>query len=135
MATVSSKAKRALHYPTSDGRPMAENDLHRILMMDLIQTLDYFFADKPMVYVSGNLLIYYVPGNKRKHVAPDVFVVFGVKKEKREYYLTWEEGKNPTVVIEVTSSSTRQEDIKKKFELYRDVLEVKEYFLFDPRRD
>ena len=52
--------------------------------------------------------------NKRKHVAPDVFVVIGVAKKKREYYLTWEEGKNPTVVIEITSSSTRQEDIKKE---------------------
>jgi Uma2 family endonuclease len=135
MATISTKNERRITYPTSDGRPMAETDLHRDLMMALIQILEHHCADKPMVYVSGNLLIYYVPGNKRKHVAPDVFVVIGVAKKKREYYLTWEEGKNPTVVIEITSSSTKQEDIKKKFELYRDVLEVKEYFLFDPRRD
>jgi hypothetical protein len=35
-------------------------------------------------------------------------------------------------VIEVTSSSTRSEDTKKKFLLYQDVLKVQEYFLFDP---
>lgn len=114
---------------------MAETDYHRDLMFRLIQILKRWFRDKPMVYVSGNLLIYYEPGNKRKHVAPDVFVVFGVAKKDREYYLCWEEGKFPSVVIEVTSSSTRSEDVKKKFLLYRDVFGVKEYFLFDPRSD
>jgi Uma2 family endonuclease len=135
MATITSNTNTDIRYPTSDGRPMAETDLHRDIMVDTIQKLDSFFAPKPMVYVSGNLLIYYVHGNKRKHVSPDVFVAFGVPKKKRDYYLTWEEGKNPSVVIEITSSSTRREDVKKKFELYRDVLEVKEYFLFDPRSD
>jgi Uma2 family endonuclease len=135
MAIDISDTKAAIDYPTSDGRPMAETDLHRDLMVALIQILDHFFAEKSTVYVSGNLLVYYVPGNKRKHVSPDVFVVFGVPKKKRDYYLAWEEGKYPSVVIEVTSKSTRSEDIKKKFELYRDVFEVKEYFLFDPRAD
>ena len=114
---------------------MAETDYHFILMAALRQTLDFRFADDPMVYVSGNLLMYYVPGDKRKHVSPDVFVVKGVKKKKRLYYLTWEEGKNPNVVIEITSKTTRKEDTDKKFVLYRDVLKVKEYFLFDPFGD
>jgi hypothetical protein len=39
------------------------------------------------------------------------------------------------VVIELTSSSTRREDTRQKFELYRDVLRVPEYFLFDPLGD
>src|SRR5439155_8814108 len=83
-------------------------------------------------YVSGNLLLYYVPGNKRKHVAPDVFVVRGVSKQKRLYYLLWEEGKSPEAIVEITSKSTRKEDLDIKFKLYRDVLKVQEYFLFDP---
>lgn len=111
---------------------MAETDFHRILMNALIGTLDFRFADDPMLYVSGNLLMYYVRGNKRKHVSPDVFVVKGVKKMKRLYYLTWEEGKTPNAVIEITSKSTRREDLQTKFVLYRDVLKVKEYFMFDP---
>jgi Uma2 family endonuclease len=114
---------------------MAETDLHRILMVDLIQTLEAYFAADPMVYVSGNLLLYYVPGNKRKHLAPDVFVVKGVTKQKRINYLTWQEGKGPDVVIEITSSSTQDEDLKSKFQLYQDVLVVPEYFLFDPYED
>jgi len=124
-----------LDYPTSDGRPMAETDWHRILMVALIDTLIEFFVRVPRVYVSGNLLVFYEPGNKRKHLAPDVFVVRGVRKHKRSNYLIWREGKPPEFVIELTSSTTRREDIKKKYELYRDVLKVKEYFLFDPFED
>ena len=68
---------REVEYPTSDGKPMAETDVHRDLMMDLIRTLGAHYAADPMVYVSGNLLLFYEEGNKRKHVSPDVFVVRG----------------------------------------------------------
>ena len=135
MATVASTRKRLLEYPTSDGKPMAETDLHRDLMLALIETLKFWFAPKPKYYVSGNLLIYYEPGNKRKHVSPDVFVVPGVAKKARPYYLTWEEGRTPDFVIELTSSSTRREDTDRKFRFYRDRLKVQEYFLFDPFGD
>jgi Uma2 family endonuclease len=131
MATVT----KDIVYPTSDGRPMAETDWHRDIMYALIKVLQAFYAADPNVYVSGNLLLYYVPGNKRRHVSPDVFVVKGVPKRQRPYYLLWEEGKSPNLVIEVTSSSTRSEDVKKKFLLYQDVLKVHEYFLFDPFED
>ena len=127
--------KRRITYPTSDGKPMAETDLHRDLMTELIETLKAFYATEPLVYVSGNLLLCYEEGNRRKHVSPDVFVVRGVAKRRRENYLLWEEGHSPRFVIELTSSSTRREDTNKKFELYRDVLKVREYFLFDPMGD
>lgn len=122
-------------YPTSDGRPMAETDWHRILMTTLIQTLGTFFAASPSVYVSGNLLIFYERGNRRRHISPDVFAVRGVGNHRRLNYLTWVERKGPDFVIELTSSSTRHEDVRRKYELYRDVLRVKEYFLFDPFED
>ena len=122
-------------YPTTDGRPMAETDHHRDLMVELIQTLQARYAADPLVYVSGNLLLFYEPGNRRRHVAPDVFVVKGVAKYERPNYLVWEEGKGPDFVIELTSASTRKEDVEHKFALYRDVLRVQEYFLFDPLGD
>jgi Uma2 family endonuclease len=124
-----------LDYPTSDGRPMAETDWHRKLMTNLINTLTAFFAASPRVYVSGNLLVFYEPGNKRRHLAPDVFVARGVAKYDRPNYLIWRERKPPEFVIELTSSTTRREDVAHKFALYRDVLRVKEYFLFDPFED
>ena len=122
-------------YPDSDGKPMAETDWHRDLMFDLIATLKDRYRGDPDVYVSGDLLLFYEEGNKRRHVAPDVFVAFGVPMRKRLNYLLWREGKGPDVVIEVTSKTTRREDQSKKRDLYRDVLRVPEYFLFDPFED
>jgi Uma2 family endonuclease len=133
MATIrESTTREELDYPTSDGRPMAETDLHRILMNYLIQVLDYYYRDQPKVYISGNLLVCYEPGNRRRHVSPDVFVVKEVEKKLRRNYLIWQEGKPPDVVIELTSQSTREEDVEDKFDLYQNTLRVPEYFLFDP---
>ena len=137
MATIPrASAKREVDYPTSDGKPMAETDLHRQDMVDVIQTLQDRFAADPNVYVSGNLLLFYEEGNRRKHVAPDAFLVRGVPKlPPRDYYLLWEEGKSPDLVIEITSKTTKHEDQKTKWTLYRDVLKVREYFQFDPTED
>lgn len=121
-----------LDYPTSDGKPMAETERHRDEMMELIWTLQRHLADDPMVCVSGNLLLFYEEGNRRKHVSPDVFVARGVPRRERLNYLVWREGKGPDFVIELTSKSTRAEDRKTKLALYRDVLRVSEYILFDP---
>jgi Uma2 family endonuclease len=136
MATVpDSRVLGNPDYPTSDGKPMAETDHHRTLMEDLIRILKAWYAQHQRVYVSGNLLLFYVRGNKRRHISPDVFVVKGVPKGDRLNYILWEEGKAPHLVIELTSSSTRHEDVSRKFRLYQDVLKVKEYFLFDPLGD
>lgn len=135
MASIPRTA-REVDYPTSDGRPMGETDLHRQDMVDVIDTLSDRFAPEPDVYVTGNLLLFYEEGNRRKHISPDVFVVRGVPKEPpRDYYLLWKEGKSPDVVIEITSKTTRREDQKKKLAIYRDILKVAEYFQFDPTQD
>ena len=81
------------------------------------------------------MMLYYVPGNKRRHVAPDIFIVKGVPNQVRPFYLLWEERKGPDFIIEITSSSTCKEDEGKKFQLYQDTLRVKEYYLFDPDGD
>src|SRR5689334_2350879 len=64
---------KAVKYPTRDGRPTAETELHGLLMIALIQTLREYFRRRPRVYVWGNLLVFYERGNRRKHVSPDVF--------------------------------------------------------------
>jgi Uma2 family endonuclease len=135
MATASSPVVPDSYYPDSDGRPMAETPQHRKNMTNVIETLEAWFADDPAVYVSGNMFVYYVPGDRLRHVSPDVFVVRGVPKVRvpeRRRYLVWEEGKAPHFVLELTSSSTREEDLDDKFQIYRDTLRVQEYFLFDP---
>ncbi|MDR3635403.1 MAG: Uma2 family endonuclease [Isosphaeraceae bacterium] len=134
MATVPSKS-RTIVYPSRDGRPIGETPVHRDLLVELVHGLQRRFAGDPMVYVSGNMLVYYVPGDKRRHVSPDVWMARGVPNRDRDYFLIWEEPRGPEMVIELTSRSTRQEDLEKKFALYRDVLRVSEYFLFDPRAE
>jgi Uma2 family endonuclease len=113
---------------------MAETPIHRDVMSDLIATLGAHFADAPKVYVSGNMMMYYVEGKPEKCVSPDVFVTRDIPKlPERETYKLWVEKKGPDVVIEVTSMSTARIDQRWRFELYRDVLKVREYFMFDPR--
>jgi Uma2 family endonuclease len=119
-------------YPDSDGKPMAESDVHIDLVIDLRERLKARYADNPKVYVAGNLLVYYVEGQPRVSLAPDGFVVFGVPNKRRRSYKVWEEGRYPDVIFEFTSASTQGQDLDKKFEVYQDLWKVKEYFLFDP---
>ena len=51
----------------------------------------------------------------------------------RRIYKLWEEGRAPQVIFEVTSRSTRREDLRSKHDLY-ERLGVSEYFLFDSAR-
>jgi len=120
-----------VEYPETDGAPMAETDVHRTVMVDVIHALTRYFEKEPDVYVSGNLLIYYVEGDPTKRVAPDVFVVRGVGKQPRRIYKLWEEGRPPDVVIELTSRQTCREDLQTKWRLYAK-WGVMEYYLFDP---
>lgn len=131
MAAIPLPYEPEIEYPESDGKPMAESDVHLAVMMHLVQGLRDHFAGDPEVYVAGNLLLYYEEG-KRASVAPDLFVVRGVPKGERDTYLLWREGKGPCFVLEVTSKSTRDEDLSTKKALYRR-LGVEEYVLFDPR--
>src|SRR5690348_6335414 len=122
-------------YPTTDHKPMAETERHRRIMTATIETLEDFFAAQPRVVASGNMLMFYEPGNRRRHVSPDVFVVRGVPKHERDNYLVWEEGRAPQFILELASSTTRREDQTTKRQLYQDTLKVREYFLFDPNGD
>jgi Uma2 family endonuclease len=128
--------KREVEYPSSDGKPMAETDLHREEMMYVIGALGEHFRAEPDVYVSGNLLLYFVEGDPTRSVSPDALVTRGLPhaKELRETYKLWEEGRAPSWVIEVTSKTTRLEDLNRKKNLY-ERLGVEEYFLFDPRAE
>ena len=113
---------------------MAETDLHRDEMVDLIHALKRRYRDVPDVYVTGNLFFYFVQGDPRAVVAPDLFLVKGVAKGQRRTYKLWQEGRVPSLVIEITSDSTRDEDLSKK-KLCYERLGIEEYFLHDPYGD
>ena len=121
----------AIEYPESDGKPLAENDPQLHAIHYGFGALGLHFRDRPDVYVSADLLIYYEEGNPRVSVAPDVFVVFGVEDRMRGNYKVWEEGKGPDFVLETASPNTWREDVERKPGIYAG-LGVREYFLFDP---
>jgi len=122
-------------YPSRDNKPIGETPLHRDVLFETIALLRQHFANDPGLYISGNMLLYYVEGDRRKHVSPDVFAARGIGNGYRDRYFVWEEGKGPDVVLEISSRSTRNDDLKKKFLLYQDTLKVPEYFLFDPKAE
>jgi Uma2 family endonuclease len=131
-SSLGESSLREEYLPESDGKPMAETDRHRDLMLGLLHALQEYFRGNPRVYVSGNIFVYYLDENgERQSVSPDIWVVFGVEKKERRIYKIDDEGKGPDVVIELTSTSTKVEDLVTKHYIYAN-LSVREYFLFDP---
>lgn len=125
------------YLPESDGKPMAETDVHRRQMIGLLDSLDEYFRDDPQVYVTGNIFLY-LPReedeDERKSVSPDVFVVFGIEKKDRRIYDMEVEKKAPDVVIELISRSSKVEDLGNKRVIYAE-LGVREYYIFDPLKE
>ena len=128
------RATREIEYPTGDGKPMAETEVHRQDMIDVIGTLRHHFADDPNVYISGNLLLYYKRRNPR-NTSPRRYGHLRDSQGAASRLIWFGRKKQPDVVIEITSKSTKREDKTKKWELYRDVLKIAEYFQFDPTED
>ena len=118
-------------YPESDGLPMSENTLHGAAILSLRNALDLHYLGRTDLFLAGDLLLYYVQGNPRKVVGPDVIVALGVPAGHRSSYLVWKEGKVPDFVMEVSSPRSRTADRTEKRELYES-LGIGEYFLYDP---
>ena len=117
-------------YPETDGKPMAASDYHRRLLMWTLQALEEHFAQKPEVYISGDIMMYYREGDPRKSISPDVLVCFGINPKLRLTYKTWEEGKAPDFVMEFSSKSTYDKDLGEKMDVYAS-LGIQDYFLYD----
>ena len=127
-----------IKFPPTDlesDEPPLESDLHRRQIDLLIRLLEYWYRDRPDIYISGNLTIYYNEQQlkSRDFRGPDVFIVLDTEKKDRKSWVIWNEGgKYPNVVIELLSSSTAKVDRTIKKELYQNVWRVPNYFWFDP---
>jgi Uma2 family endonuclease len=112
---------------------MGETGVHVDVMLAVLEILRRHYSGNDRVAVLASMFVYHEEGDPTKVVCPDVFVTLNVPRNTiRRTFKVWEEGKGPDLVIEITSKETRKEDLHKKFDLYRDVLGVREYFLFDP---
>src|SRR5581483_4038338 len=125
-------AKGPVHYPESDGLPMADNTRQFHWIVTIKGGLDAVFKDEPNVFVAGNLLWYPVEGSNTIRTAPDVLVVFGRPKGHRGSYLQWLEGNiAPQVAFEILSPGNRAGALINKFAFY-EKYGVEEYYIYDP---
>lgn len=119
-----------IKYPESDGKPMGETDLHRDWMVRILELLNRRYRGQ-RVYVSSDLLVYYVEGQPAKFIVPDDFVVKDCNPGRRRVFKVWEEGRVPSVAFEVTSRKTKRRDQVLKPQIYA-LIGVPEYFVYDP---
>ncbi|WP_009633874.1 Uma2 family endonuclease [Synechocystis sp. PCC 7509] len=121
-----------LLYPSSDGKPMAENTEQYRWIVIIKENLEILFADVPDVFIAGDLLWYPVPSKIISPVAPDVMVAIGRPKGRRSSYRQWqEENIAPQVVFEILSPGNTPSEMERKLEFY-DTYGVEEYYLYDP---
>ena len=75
-----------LHFPGSDGKPIADNTEQFRWIVLIKENLEILLADDPNVFVAGDLLWYPVKSRLISPVAPDIMVVFGRPKGRRGSY-------------------------------------------------
>lgn len=118
-------------YPSSDGTPVAETFVHLYALLTTLEVLKQFLEGRQAT-VLANQYLYYAQNLPRLRVAPDVMVILDVAPGGRDNYKVWEEGQVPSVILEMTSTSTQEHDKGYKKTLYEQ-LQVSEYWLFDPK--
>ena len=119
----------AVFYPSSDGKPMAENMWQSRAILNAVGDLE---ATHPTALVAADILMYPDEGNNRNPIAPDVLVGLGLGTRNRSSYFVWKEGKPPDWVLEVASPSTQADDLGVKRCRYAEI-GVPEYWMFDPK--
>jgi Uma2 family endonuclease len=117
-------------YPSSDGEPLAETQQHILAILNTLGILRLYLQERPAV-VFADQFLYYIEGNPKARVAPDVMVVFEIEKRLYANYKIWEGQQTPAIIFEVTSTGTKETDWNFKKTLYEQ-LGVTEYWLFDP---
>jgi Uma2 family endonuclease len=110
---------------------VAKSFVHLYAILTTLEVLRQYLEGQQAT-VLANQFMYYVQGNAKLRVAPDVIVIFGVEPDGRDSYIIEQEGSVPSVVFEMTPPSTKSEDKGKKKNLYAE-LGVQEYWLFDPK--
>jgi Uma2 family endonuclease len=119
-------------YPSSDGKPMADNTLQFRWIVTIEGGLEAVFRHDPDVFIAGDLLWYPVEGETKISVAPDVLVALGRPKGDRLSYKQWEEGNiAPQVVFEVLLQNNSVLEMEEKRDFYEEY-GVEEYYLYDP---
>ncbi len=120
-------------YPYEDDEPMAATGFHAEQIVTLADQFFRYFEINEHIFVGIDTFIYYREGDRRKVVAPDIYIVLGASKfpQRRSFY-TWSEGAAPSVVFEFLSDATAHQDRDEKVPLYLVDIGVQEYFIHQP---
>lgn len=131
---IHSEEQEELLYPSSDGKPMADNTLQFEWIVKIKLNLERITVGKD-IFVAGDLLWYPVEGSPRTNKAPDVMVAIGRPKGHRRSYRQWREKHiAPQVVFEILSKSNDSDEMNKKLNFYQKH-GVQEYYIYDPDKN
>ena len=129
--------ERPVQYTSSSETPDGENSRQSSAVISVRNALELHFKDRPDVFVSGRLAIWYQIGWEFA-TQPDVLVTLGAWRGERGIYCRWFKGKVPDFVLDVIGSGfgDRSWDLSWKFgpQEYLDY-GVREFVLYDPGYD
>ena len=123
-------------YPIDDDTPMTSSQEQYDAMTYSRSALASLMKDRGELYIlKADFGLYYEAIDARlrqraPHVVPDVMLALGVALPPFTPYRLWEVGKAPDLVLEITSPSTKKEDVDKR-SLYAQ-LGVTEYWQYEP---
>jgi Uma2 family endonuclease len=133
--------------PKEPGLPDEFHGFQPQLLRETFQPPNY---PQNQVFVAADLNLYYDPQHPLWYKRPDWFAVLGVSRlyegrDLRLSYVIWQEGVDPTVVVELLSPSTEKEDLGEglreinqpptKWEVYERILRIPYYVVFDRYTD
>ena len=125
-------AKKVVHYPDSDGLPIADNTLQFDWIALVKWNAEAYYRDDGNVFVAGDHLIYAAEGDPKVRCAPDIYVAYGRPKGYRGSYRVWDEaGVFPQVVFEVWSPFNRLQPMEDKRVFY-ERYGAEEYYVLYP---
>ena len=129
---LDSEIEDGIYYPSSDGKPMADNEFQSEAMAYVYSALKEWFKERDDVYSGMDMLIYYRRGDPSASFAPDNFVVVGVNgKHPRMSWRAWNENDLlPGFILEIGSPKTHDYDASAKRDLYARI-GIGEYWRFD----
>lgn len=135
-----------------DVRVSASKDEYHYLQPQLLSAtfrLSDCAADQ--IFTAGDLNLYYDVRHPLWYKRPDWFAVVGVSRlydeqDLRLSYVMWQEGISPSVIVELLSPGTENEDLGRmerssesrppsKWEVYEQILRVPYYVVFDRYTD
>jgi Uma2 family endonuclease len=131
--------------PNEPGLPDEFHALQPQLLSATFRLTDYA-ADQ--IYTASDLNLYYTILHPLWYKRPDWFAVLGAPRlfhgDLRLSYVMWQEGISPSVIVELLSPGTEDEDLGRtprgrtlpsKWEVYEQILRVPYYVVFDHYTD